>query len=336
MPILTPVPRGYPVLWFLRLQAFTRLSATMLSSIFCLALLMLFWGCGAFSSTLAEPWGESARLQVLGLVLFYSIIAPYMLGFMIYSIRLSEKTLDSLREHLDYDDEQHAQWRNSFSQHPQGLLILFGFVGALIALPVSGTALFHLNLLNIGIVLGNVIVWVLALQATFILTRNMYVFTIVARAHLKVNLWRLEALSPFVHIGIQSILLEISALALLPLQAVDLQFRLHNYLPGLLLGVPIAITLLILPIWGMHRRIVETKQAELERVQGMLEEKQGAGAPAYEAMVEINVLADYKARLKALPAWPVELPDVYRLGFYIIIPPVSWTGSALMQRLLVS
>ncbi|MEM7019283.1 MAG: hypothetical protein AAF512_18325, partial [Pseudomonadota bacterium] len=138
-----------------------------------------------------------------------------------------------------------------------------------------------------------------------------------------------------VHIGIQGILLAIGGLALMPLQAIDLQFRLSHYLPGLILGAPMLMFLLILPVWGMHRRIVETKQLELGRVQTVLNEKQATGRLTHQAMIEINELADYKARLKALPAWPVELPDIYRLGFYMIIPPLSWAGSALAQRLLL-
>ncbi|MEM7020111.1 MAG: hypothetical protein AAF512_22565, partial [Pseudomonadota bacterium] len=202
MSILTPLPERYPLFWLLKLQIFTRLSAAAFGGTSCIILLLFFWACGAFNPTTTDPWGASAELQILGRVLFYSMIASYILGFTIYAIGLCEKTLDNLRTQLDYDDEQHAAWRASFSRHPPGLLILSCFVGAGIASLILREAFFHLNLMNISIVLGNIIVWTLALQSNLIFIRNMYVFTLVARAHLKVNLWHLEALSPFVHIGI--------------------------------------------------------------------------------------------------------------------------------------
>ena len=323
-----------PRLWLLRLQSRTRLPAMLFGGAFCLLLILLFYLCGAFNPPAMLYWTGTERVQLLGASLLHSTVPPYVLLAVIYSIRLAEKNLDALQPHLDYDSVRHTQWRQAFSCHPRRPLILCVFLGISLSLILAGDALKHLHPVSLSMWLGNALLWSLVMQSVFITVRNAWLFSRVARAHLQVSLSNLEALTPFVGIGIQGTLLVAGALALMPLQAIDIQFRMMNHLPGIIVGVPLAAILLVLPVWGAHQRIVMAKNAEIAHVQTLLDTHQAQGERSYENIAQRNTLMAYKKQLKALPTWPIELPDVYRLTFYMVIPPLSWTGSALIQRWL--
>ncbi|MEM7016594.1 MAG: hypothetical protein AAF512_04535 [Pseudomonadota bacterium] len=270
------------------------------------------------------------------------LLGPYILTIIVYSIRVAENALDKLRPQLSYDDELHAQWHMSFSHHSVKWLIIYavlGFAASLIILYghafTADKPLEYFHPVNISFGIGLVVTWILTLQGIFIAIRNALSFFKLANTHLKIEPWRLEALAPFVHIGVQNILLVMGGLALMPLQTLDVQFRLINYLPPLLVVIPLSLTLLLIPVWGVHRQIVIKINQEIDRVQSKLDASYTEESLSHESVSQLNALIEHKNHLKALPTWPIELPDVYRLMLYLVIPPMSWTGAALIQKWLM-
>ncbi|MEM7020331.1 MAG: hypothetical protein AAF512_23695 [Pseudomonadota bacterium] len=329
---IPPQPEHHPLLWPLRLQAVIRLPIIALSGVFCVLLILLFYLCGTFNPPAMPFWSEADRVQLLGASLLHSTVPPYLLLTMLYSIRLAEKTLARLQPHFNYDEAAHNQWSQSFSRHPRRPLILGTILGIVLSLMLAGDALKHLHPVSISMLLGNMLLWSMVMQGVLITTRNAYLFTKLARAHLQIKLSNLEALTPFMGVGIQGTLLVVGALALMPLQAIDIQFRLMNHLPGIIVGLPMIGILLILPVWGVHQRIVAEKNAEIARIQALLDTHQRPERTNYEDIAQLSTLMSYKRELKALPTWPIELPDMYRLAFYMVIPPLSWISSALIQH----
>lgn len=49
---------------------------------------------------------------------------------------------------------------------------------------------------------------------------------------------------------------------------------------------------------------------------------------------EIVPLISYKREITAIPSWPFDVSAITRLGFYLVIPPLTWMGIALMEKML--
>ena len=62
-------------------------------------------------------------------------------------------------------------------------------------------------------------------------------------------------------------LVAVGAIALMPIQALDAEFRWANYEAGLIIGIPAVVTLFLLPNWGVHRNIEKHKSARVLEVQ---------------------------------------------------------------------
>jgi hypothetical protein len=105
-----------------------------------------------------------------------------------------------------------------------------------------------------------------------------------------------------------------------------------------LLALAIPVLALVLSMQGVHRRIVQTKQSELARVEDALRgDTQGLKetriAHRAEAMGVADLLA-YKSYVESLSEWPFDTTMRLRLALYLLIPLFSWAGGAMTERLL--
>jgi hypothetical protein len=143
-------------------------------------------------------------------------------------------------------------------------------------------------------------------------------------------------LAPFAHKGLRSVLL---------LLLFSFAFSLFLLEPwGSFVAVPILIffpmlcvAALLLPVSGVHQRLVEAKGAELARIDASLRAeaeanlKQGA-AEAQGARLS-NLIA-YRGLVKAGSTWPFD-PGVWlRFAVYVALGLGSWLGGALVDRLI--
>jgi hypothetical protein len=146
---------------------------------------------------------------------------------------------------------------------------------------------------------------------------------------IKISIFEQSSLEPFARVGMLDVVIVVGGLAITVVQSIDAQFRLENYGTALLVAVPAGTALLIRPMWSLHRRLAERKQKLLEEVclqVGMASEQSSAAD-----MAVLESLLQRRGRIKAIPTWPLDVAIWQRLFFYVLIPPLAWSGAALVE-----
>ncbi|MCP4005771.1 MAG: hypothetical protein GY725_16395 [bacterium] len=154
-------------------------------------------------------------------------------------------------------------------------------------------------------------------------------------AHLRrLDLFDLQALSPFSRHGLRSALVWLVLASTITLNAVDVAWFATTGVFALLLGA----SALMLPVRGIHERLREAKRAELERVDAAI---RGNGDALSESAirerasdVSLSDLLAYRDFIISVREWPFDAPAIRRFGLYLAIPLTSWLGGALVERLL--
>jgi hypothetical protein len=105
-----------------------------------------------------------------------------------------------------------------------------------------------------------------------------------------------------------------------------------------LVSLTIAVTALVLPMLGVHRRLRATKHAELARVLAAIRGEPaalaGSSIAARAATASLADLVAYRALVEAVSEWPLDAGMRLRFVLYLAIPVGSWLGGALVERLL--
>jgi hypothetical protein len=110
----------------------------------------------------------------------------------------------------------------------------------------------------------------------------------------------------------------------------------------------------MVPVFGYINRIsvqavadlhdlLDMPQEELLRFQRTLSHRSlawnilvtGAGQlPDHARLEKINNLLDHRQHMRRVSDWPLDIGALSRLGFYLIIPPLTWIGAALIENIV--
>ncbi len=172
--------------------------------------------------------------------------------------------------------------------------------------------------------------------------RTVYVEVEVARRlsrigerFARVDLLDLAPLRPFARRGLRSVLLWVVLSVLLSL--LFLAPWSSDPAAGFLgLVFVLASALLLLPAWGIHRRILAAKREELTRVRGVMrawrQDLLESGAAGATAPGRVADIVAYEARVASIPTWPFDLSTLVRFAFYVALGLGSWLGAAVVER----
>ena len=121
-----------------------------------------------------------------------------------------------------------------------------------------------------------------------------------------------------------------------PLLFIDHGTSLLTVLPGIIPTFIPMLAMLLLPMWPAHKLLKARKAEEVRRINSSLdglrsEEELYTDRERLEA---INNLLDHRAHVQGVPDWPSDVGSVSRLAFYLIIPPLTWVGAALIENLV--
>ena len=108
-------------------------------------------------------------------------------------------------------------------------------------------------------------------------------------------------------------------------------------IPLLVLFPVLCIAALLLPVWGVHRRLAAAKQAELTRVDAALRAEAEANLKPHggaHADARLSNLVAWRSLLDAAGTWPFDLSVWLRFFLYVSLGLGSWLGGALVERLL--
>jgi len=184
---------------------------------------------------------------------------------------------------------------------------------------------------TIGLVVGQVLIWVIVFALLADRIRVSLAFNRAGRS-VPIDMFELTALKPWARIGLGDVLVIAGGLVLSTVQSIDASFRAVNYVYSMAVLVPAMCYLAIQPMWSLHRRIVTLHERELAEINARIHV-----APKSldsDAVAALEHLLQRRERVRALPAWPVDVKIVQRFLIYLVLPPIAWTGAALVEVVL--
>lgn len=205
----------------------------------------------------------------------------------------------------------YANRGSSFAQELAGPIDVMGDLGALIVWMTMTVAI--TGLLNNGIRIGR-----------------------LAGLMRPINLFRADRLLPFARVAISSCLSIVGTLALFPLLSFDQSASVWTVLPGVISTAIPMLAMLLLPMWPAHKLLQARKAEEIARVNETLDEFSGGQELLQEpaTLQEINSLLDHRAHIQHVSDWPIDIGGVSTLVLYLIIPPLTWVGAALIENVV--
>lgn len=300
-------------------------------------LLAIFWAAGTFTREAQRNETVSAAAAV-----FFSVLVAYIVPILAF---ISERTATALRELgplLDGDHEQQARWREQVYRKPVPWLVTTLAIGI-----ASGTV--H-NLLLFGsvarmrdvlttsapalaVALGTLLVWIVMTVAISALLDNALLLRQLGR-RCRIDLLQTRGLRPFARVAVLSTLAIIGAAAVFPIMFIDDDLDPTAYVPGLLATVIPMLLLAGLPVWPLHRRIAAEKARWLADIDGRIAGLPAADPSRPETIDTLLPLLAFRREVALVSEWPFDPGVLARLGFYLIIPPLTWVGAALIENVV--
>ena len=187
---------------------------------------------------------------------------------------------------------------------------------------------------------GTCLIWIVLTLSLAALLDNALLLRKLAR-HVRVNLLQPQQLRPFGTVAVISTLAVIGIQAAFPIMFVDSGLNAMAYIPGLIPTTAVMLLLGALPVWPIHRRLAQAKALALGPINQRIDAVEGAGAVDPEdaadygnRLTQLAPLLTYRQEIDQVSEWPFDLGVITRLGLYLIIPPLTWVGAALIERLV--
>jgi len=309
--------------WLVRIAE--RYHAALVPSLVLLISMAVYGGIYASYDLTASNWDTPRRYW--GMALTYALISSYFLLCLPYQWRRSRDALSGL--HAAGTIEQPDFQRLTPGSASQQLTFTVGFLFGLtqypdlLELPSYGELALPLSVMAVG----NGFVWALAF---WVIGQRLQAAREVSRPgrRARIDLYALERVRPFARLALVDVLVVMGAIAFMPLQSLDAEFRWDNYSIGLAVALPTALLMLVLPLWGVHRSLLGARTLRLNELQIQLDRADRSD------LAGLELLLAHRERVRGVHTWPLDLRLFGRALFYLVIPPLAWVGAALVESLV--
>jgi len=291
-----------------------------------------------------NPFSENAiegRVSA-GAVIFFCIILGYIVPIHHLIIERSCLALGQLEDTLDADHAQYSRWQQRIIHKSSRWNAVALFLGLLAgcahnAVMLAGNSPFYFfsSVQNFLPFITTMLIWLIMTCVISSLIDNALLFRNLAR-RININLLNPRSLTPFGSVAVSSTLAMIGAQAAFPAMMLETDVAYITFVPGLIAtGAPM-IFMFLLPVWPIHRRIVAAKRTELDRVSREIINQPQAKPDDQRTYALLNPVLTYRREIAAVPEWPFDTSVIGRLAFYLIIPPLTWIGAAMIENLIDS
>ncbi len=280
--------------------------------------------------------GESAP----GLAIFFCITLAYIVPVFHFITERAQQAFRGLVPILGSETAQLTTWETRISRKPRtwnSLVLMLGLSAGLVhnwllwpPLDFAGLLGYPFGLMSI---LSTMLVWVSMTTVIAALLDNARLFNRLAK-QAEINVLNPKSLTPFASIAVSSTLAIIGAQAAFPALIYGSDMNQLAFVPGLIAtGIPMLL-MFFLPIWPVHQRLIEAKRAELESVSAEINRLPHPRENEPRNYQSLNPLLIYRREITQMSEWPFDTSVMGRLALYLIIPPLTWVGAALIENLV--
>ena len=280
--------------------------------------------------------------------LFFSLIIAYIIPVFSFITAKSKEALLDLRPILDLDDLAFTQAQarlDSVSLRQTALILgwatLAGCAHIVFYQSFDNAELSEMFNSVTGMVaaLGTLMVWIVMTTVIVMLIQQNVLFGRLGRNNARLSLLETGTLLPFARVSIISSLAIIGALALFPLIGFESGLNLAESLPGVIAVLVPLVVMFVIPVWPVHQRLSAMKAAELaaltDKIGGYLNVNGGVDLEP-ENLQQLSPLLSYRREIAEVSTWPFDIGNLTTLMLYLIIPPMTWIGAALIENLVDS
>ncbi len=270
--------------------------------------------------------------QVTGTLLMFALMPPYLWLMAFPMHHRARDAVEALSPIASADDTQRVRRRLNRIGPWSIPFVLFSLVfGAyqnelFISEMLSGA---DFEFVDVAFVCGNIVLW---MSVGFLLVWRLPVSFALSQFARRLNLdiYRLDVLRPMARVATTDVLAVAGAMAFMPMQSLDAEFRIENYGAGLFVGICSAIALFLLPLWGLRSNISKRKAARVAELRAQL------AAVDRNNISQLEPISAHIVRIEGTPTLPIDTQVVTRIFAYGIIPPLAWVAAALVENLIDS
>lgn len=288
----------------------------------------LFWLSDAYRIEPLPAYIDS-RDQLLGLMILMVLVPAFLLAFVITTQRRSMLFAQELVT-KGILSEGPENWLRPMRWRTPLVGVALGMTYGLAA-NTPTEWLTDFGQLGAGIqslVVGQTLMWMIVGFALSYRLSTAVAFNRIGKT-VKANILDTTAYGPFARNGVDDVLSVAILLVLSTVQALDAQFRVGNYIGAMIVAVPAAAFLFLLPMLSIHRRLADSRDEHLGRVDreiASLKPPSSAG----ELQV-LETLLQHRDRIRDTLLWPINRSVSSRLAVYVFIPPIAWLGAAFVE-----
>ena len=274
---------------------------------------------------------------------FFAVALSYLPAVYAYTLGITCNAVLELRPYLQITDEDIADITQRM-QRPEvkfqiGWLIsgitlallhikLMGFI----PINADGELDFSGTLVKVTIA-GTLLTWCMMTTVISSLIQNGYLIDDLTNHFKQIDIFRKEPWQPLARVAIASSLALIGSNAIFPLLFIDSGTQsASKIIPGMALSIPAVAAMVMVPLATTRRKIAAQKEARLLSIDQAIAKL--PDPKNHAEMQSLNTLLDQRNHLQRVSSWPLNLGNIGRLLFYMFIPPLTWVGAALIERLV--
>ncbi|MFQ5415764.1 MAG: hypothetical protein ACE5FL_01825 [Myxococcota bacterium] len=267
--------------------------------------------------------------QLLGTLILLVLIPSFLLTFLIVGQRRSMRYGRELFDRHISDRDPNAWLRPIRARIP-----LAGAGGGFVyALTLNTPIVWLIGFSDLtfqeqAIVIGQVVLWTVVGVTLSVRLHTALAFNRLGKTA-NFDLLDIQRIGAFSKNGVDDVLVVVLLLALSTVQSLDARFRFENYAAAMLVAIPSATFLFLLPMISIHRRLVRARADSLEALTRSFDGASRERTP--EAIQEIEALLQHRDRIRDTLTWPIDGSTYSRLAVYVIIPPIAWFGAAFVE-----
>jgi hypothetical protein len=332
---LAPLPEnGSRRVWLLRIVPDVRFGRLLTGVGILVFLLGIYAAVGMFTE-------HAARATPASVAVFFAVLLAYIVPTYHYIVERCEDAFDDLAPHLDAASPEIESWRREIATRrttTQLLILGIGItagIGHNLALTsdVGLVRAFAAGVTQVAVIFGTMLVWIVMTSVISGLYKIALLFARIGR-RTRINLLQPRELTPFARVAVILTLAIIGAQAAFPLLWLDDTVTPIAAIPGL---IATGITMLFLfakPLWPIHRAIATAKTAQIARLDAEIAAITSSGHPDAAHIAQVAPLLIYRREIESAHEWPFDTGVTGRLAIYLVIPPLTWVGAALIQHFI--